>query len=440
MDENIEEYYVGLPEDLVVKVLGPYALIGKLSEGYPNLQVINEYALTLLRLVDGRTKVRTLIEKFCTHYNVECTEEVRAQVLDFILKAREYGHIILSKSPIESKRITDLEMKLGPLELVLEITHRCNLRCIHCYANSSPESSAEMKYEHAIRILDEFSRAGTVVVEITGGEPTIHRDFTHILQYALERFQLVTVLSNGTNISEQIIDVCRKYKNKIVFSITLYSYREEVHDAITSVKGSWKRTVENIKKLVDEGIRVRGSIVYMHLNQYDILKTIEFLKDLGVTIITFSPTLPYGRASRIANDVMKLDYTSIMTQLNEAMRKYRDKLQIVPEEILRFVERHGCGAGWRTLVIDPHGIAKLCVYGGPVFGNVLQEPVEAIIKRSSKMFHIEPPNRNICGECKYLNFCRGCYFRGLTASKLFNIQECKYLKYFEQKYNYTEIS
>lgn len=429
-NDNIEEYYIGLPKDLVVKILGPYALIGKLNVGYPNLQVINEYAVTLLKLVDGKTKVRSLIEKFCAYYNVECTEEIRMQVLDFILKAREYGHIILSKSPIESKSIAELETRLGPLELVLEITHRCNLRCIHCYANSSPESLAEMRYEHAVKILDEFSKVGTIVVEITGGEPTVHRDFIRILRYALERFQLVTVLTNGTNLSEQVIDICKKYRDKVVFSVTLYSYREEIHDAITNVKGSWKRTVENIKKLVAEGIRVRGSIVYMHLNQYDILKTIEFLKDLGVTLITFSPTLPYGRASKIMNAIMNLDYKSIMTQLNEAIRKYRDKLQLVPEEVLRFVERHGCGTGWRTLVVDPDGNAKLCVYGGPIFGNVLQEPIEKIIKRSSKLFHIEPPNENICGNCKYLNFCRGCYFRGLTASKVFNVKECRYIKYF----------
>lgn len=132
----------------------------------------------------------------------------------------------------------------------------------------------------------------------------------------------------------------------------MYSYREDIHDTITNVRGSWRRTINAIKRLVNEGIRVRGSVVYIHINQYDILNTIEFLKEIGVTIIAFSPAFPYGRGSNLKSVLLNLDYENISIQINEAIKRFSDKLQIVPDDIRRFVESHGCGSGWRSAV-DP---------------------------------------------------------------------------------------
>jgi len=40
------------------------------------------------------------------------------------------------------------------------------------------------------------------------------------------------------------------------------------------------------------------------------------------------------------------------------------------------------------------------------------------------------PNEKICSGCNYLDLCRGCYFGGLTASKLFDVKECRYIENF----------
>lgn len=128
------------------------------------------------------------------------------------MKALSLNHVVLSDKHVESIKISD--DSISPLELVLEITYRCNLRCIHCYANASQNSTIEMKYDDITRLFDALHKKGVPIIEITGGEPTVHRDFTKVLSYALDRFQLVTILTNGASITDEIIEYPKNIRRR----------------------------------------------------------------------------------------------------------------------------------------------------------------------------------------------------------------------------------
>ena len=94
-----------------------------------------------------------------------------------------------------------------PLSGTLDLTHRCNLRCVHCYVGDSHhvERSAEMDTGKIFSLLDEICEAGCLYLLITGGDPLLRGDFPAIYRYARSKGLLITVFTNGTLISDEVL-------------------------------------------------------------------------------------------------------------------------------------------------------------------------------------------------------------------------------------------
>lgn len=147
-----------------------------------------------------------------------------------------------------------------PLGVSLELTLRCNLRCVHCYnfdrgvrrAAPDPELSlAEIR-----TLLGDLRRAGTLFLGLTGGEALVHPRFWEILDEAAAHSFAVQLLSNGTLLSERVCDRLAAYPNFLGASLSLYGARAATHDAVTRSRGSFERTLAGAERL-----RARGALV-----------------------------------------------------------------------------------------------------------------------------------------------------------------------------------
>ncbi|NUM89557.1 MAG: radical SAM protein, partial [Bdellovibrionales bacterium] len=87
-----------------------------------------------------------------------------------------------------------------PLQCILEITRRCNLRCNHCYIGDArwKPDPGQMPTEKVLRLIDTLAREGTLWLTITGGEPLAHRDFRKIWRHAFEAGFLLHLYTNAT--------------------------------------------------------------------------------------------------------------------------------------------------------------------------------------------------------------------------------------------------
>ncbi|UCD72074.1 MAG: radical SAM protein, partial [Syntrophobacterales bacterium] len=116
-----------------------------------------------------------------------------------------------------------------PLAGVLELTFRCNNRCMHCYVNKGADDGRERKkelsYDQMCRILDAIAEEGCLWLLLTGGEPFIRRDFVEIYTYAKRRGFLITLFTNGTLIDPEIADFLREWPPRSI-EITLYGMSE----------------------------------------------------------------------------------------------------------------------------------------------------------------------------------------------------------------------
>jgi MoaA/NifB/PqqE/SkfB family radical SAM enzyme len=123
-----------------------------------------------------------------------------------------------------------------PINATLEVTHRCPLACAHCY-NNLPVGDAgarrrELSADELKRIIDELADAGGLWLLFTGGEIFARRDFLEIYRHAKTRGFLITLFTNGTQITEAIADTLAEWR-PFSIEITLYSRTRQTYERLT---------------------------------------------------------------------------------------------------------------------------------------------------------------------------------------------------------------
>ncbi len=135
--------------------------------------------------------------------------------------------------------LTEMNQKalnLGiPISVHLDITYRCNERCVHCYLDH--DDHGEMSTEEIKNILDQLCDAGVLLLTLSGGEVLMRRDFFEIVEYARRLQFNVKIKTNGVMIKTAEAQRMRQLGIEQI-QISVYSHRPEVHDAITKLPGS----------------------------------------------------------------------------------------------------------------------------------------------------------------------------------------------------------
>lgn len=147
----------------------------------------------------------------------------------------------------------------------IELTSKCNERCVHCYIPHQYKDT-DIKPDLMKSVLKQCSEMGVLTVVFSGGEPMLYPNFIEFLKYAKDLDLQVTVLSNLTLLNDDIIQAL-KYKNDSIVNVSLYSMIPEVHDAITTVKGSFYKTKDNIERLIANNIPLQINCPVMKQNK-----------------------------------------------------------------------------------------------------------------------------------------------------------------------------
>ena len=145
----------------------------------------------------------------------------------------------------------------------LDLTYRCNERCIHCYLDH--DDHGEMTTAEIKDLLDQMADAGVFYLTISGGEILMRRDFFEILEHARARTFCIKLKTNGVLIREKEADRISALGVESV-QISIYSHRPEVHDAITKMPGSLAQSIEAMRLLRAHGLHVIMANVLMIQN------------------------------------------------------------------------------------------------------------------------------------------------------------------------------
>src|SRR6266545_3605449 len=124
-----------------------------------------------------------------------------------------------------------------PLTVHLELTYRCNWRCVFCY-NPRHFDRAALSADEWIAVLDDLRVLGTLNITFTGGEPMAHPEIFRILRAARERAFVVRLFTNATLIDDAAADELAAL-NLLAVEISIHGATAEVHDQATARTGSF---------------------------------------------------------------------------------------------------------------------------------------------------------------------------------------------------------
>jgi len=157
------------------------------------------------------------------------------------------------------------------LRLTVELTHRCNYACPHCYcriAPDSPRKSEELSGAEWTRIIDEAAAEGTFFVLFTGGEPLLHPEFQTIWVAAKRAGLIPELFTNGSLITEEMADFLAQWPPQQV-SVTLYGSDAETYAAMTGGRGSLAKVLDGLDLLLTRQVKVEVKGLFSRINSHD---------------------------------------------------------------------------------------------------------------------------------------------------------------------------
>ena len=296
-----------------------------------------------------------------------------------------------------------------PLSVQLDLTYRCNERCVHCYLDH--DDHGEMTTAEIKKLLDELAAAGVFFLTMSGGEILLRKDFFEILEYARALLFSVKLKTNAVMIRERQAERIRSLGVQSV-QISIYSHRPEVHDAITKVPGSLKRSLQAIRLLKAHGLNVTIADVLMLQNIQDYPGVRALAAELGV-LFTIDPTI----TPKIDGDRSILDLNVDRTALG---RVFRDEALVGSvEEFCRppkeadddDLDGQPCSAGHTACYVSPYGDVYPCVQFPLPSGNVRRTPFLEIWRRSEQLNEVRSITlRDLpsCSKCVHGATCTRC--------------------------------
>jgi len=297
-----------------------------------------------------------------------------------------------------------------PMSVQLDLTYRCNERCVHCYLDH--DDHGEMTTAEIKRLLDELAEAGVFILTLSGGEIFVRKDFFEIVEYA--RFHLtfcVKLKTNAILIREREAARIRDLGVESI-QVSIYSHRPEVHDGVTLVPGSLNRSLAAIRFLKSQGLKVIIANVLMTRNLADYPGVRALAAELGVEC-TLDPTVtPMMDGNR---SILQLgaDHAALRRVLHDSsLIGNVDAFCAIPTEADEStLDSRPCSAGHSSCYVSPYGDVFPCVQFPLPTGNIRKQRFIDIWRHSERMNEVRSirlKDLTTCTQCTHVANCTRC--------------------------------
>ena len=151
--------------------------------------------------------------------------------------------------------------------VVWNMTKRCNLKCVHCYAQAVPVDGADdISTEQAKTMIDDLAAYGAPVMLFSGGEPLVRKDLVELASHATSKGMRAVISTNGTLITKE---KARELKGVGLSYVGIsLDGMEEVHDRFRGVPGAFRKALEGVANCQAEGLKV-GLLLYVSKDLHD---------------------------------------------------------------------------------------------------------------------------------------------------------------------------
>jgi len=323
--------------------------------------------------------------------------------------------------------------------VVWNITRRCNLKCIHCYAQAKDASfENELSTDEGKLLIDDLADYGAPVLLFSGGEPMVRPDLPELAEYAVKKGMRAVISTNGTLITAEKARILKEIGLSYV-GISLDGM-EDVHDRFRAVKGAYKKALEGIRNSQAAGIKVGLRFTINKHNVHEIPNIFNLLEEMDIPRVCFYHLVYSGRGSQmVKEDLSHTESRKAVDLIMDRTKTLHDKGKA--KEVLT-VDNHADGpyVYLRLLKENPERAAEVldllkmnegnnsgrgigCVsWDGEVyadqfwrhysFGNIRRRPFSEIWTDLSEplMKKLKEKKKYVsgrCAACRWLDICAG---------------------------------
>lgn len=316
-----------------------------------------------------------------------------------------------------------------PFAVYINVTTACNLKCPYCVISKEksqgfPTWNKKKNKKMSINLLRsaiyQIAGLGIPFISLTGGEPLLIKDIDKIGELAMKKRVVINLNTNGTLIDERNAE---KLANSFDFIRVSLNGPERLHDSLTNVEGSYKKTFRAIKLLVEVKNRKSKVGVNCILNKSTINLLPNFIEKIknGIDFIGILPEFSFDQLSDYLISLTP-EERILINKLNN-IKEVRPKIDLKDFKLIR---ADNCDAGWLYVYVTPEG-------------KVLQCPfiTEKMVLHSNNYSKKDIWNLNkhklkdICDnlKTKRLNNCIGCYANCTTGiTRVFNTRFYQLIK------------
>jgi MoaA/NifB/PqqE/SkfB family radical SAM enzyme len=279
---------------------------------------------------------------------------------------------------------------------LFHITDGCNLSCNHCFIDAYPSPLHEFSLDKAAAILADMKELKTFHVALSGGEPTMHKEFIQILETANDIGFTPDFVSNGTLITDELAEKVKGLVRCVLISV---DGPEEYHDAFRGKKGAFKKTMEGISRLKEHDITFALQFTVTKKSYPYIEWIAETASRLGADTLKLEPLFAGGRAADIASVCLNEKEIDQLAELTTRLYgKYLASTGVyMGIHSKKVLTEHPCNAYAcfghnchrkatnepREIIILPDGgvaPVDVCLHPNYYMGNVNEKPLLTIVQ------------------------------------------------------------
>lgn len=238
-------------------------------------------------------------------------------------------------------------------------------------------------------------------------------------------YYFVEVFTNGMLVEEKQIDFL--VKHNVSVAVSFYGPNSHIHNQVTLNNYSFDRTVNNLKKMKEAGLKIRVGLIIMDINKDYIKETADFIKkELMIDNVTYDIVRPVGKG---ANEKL------IPLKLVEARQSKFKKFSKCSLDMFRKMKNgHNCFSS--KICITANGEVIPCIMEREIiFGNAFKNGLESILnlEKSKRIRNLSKDFIEVCRDCEYRYGCFDCRPKAkrlLMANGFFaKPQDCSYNPY-----------
>ena len=346
------------------------------------------------------------------------------------------------------------------IDVTLEITRRCPLRCIFCSSMGGEPHPNELGLKEWIRLVDESIELGAKSFLISGGEPFTSPFLRDLAHYINEKNVELSIYSSG-NVGNEIVTPVDVSDLEYVAELgdvrmvmSLEGSNPKTHEKITTVPGSYKNTILTLEEGKRLGLKVELHFVPTKINFKELPDVVKLAKKLDVEKVSVLRLVSQGRCVDF-RDELELNPKEL-TELHsifKQLEKYGSYVRIgSPFNPFMLSKQYKCTAGTDRITITYNGLVAPCEAFKFILNQYKDEidirkhklseiwGESSLFKEIRELHNISADIDSICYNCKELELCGG----GCPAQKILHTSITSFdpycTKYLDLKKQHSEIN